>query len=300
MRRGAGRSFLPASLVVAVPFAWLGLFFLAPFAIVVAISFAEPTLAQPPFTPVIVWNDGWPRLDLHLTSYRLLVDDSLYIYAFANSVRIALVSTLICLVIGYPMALAISRAPEAARFPLLMLVVLPFWTSFLIRVYAWMGLLGLNGPINGLLVGLGAIDEPLALLHNDFAIHLGIVYSYLPFMVLPIYVALVRIDPALVEAAGDLGCRPATAFRRVILPLSMPGVIAGSMLVMIPAIGEFVIPDLLGGPDAVMIGKILWTEFFANRDWPAAAAIAVALLVLLVLPIIIFQRAEAREIGASR
>jgi putrescine transport system permease protein len=209
-------------------------------------------------------------------------------------VKIAAVSMLVCLLIGYPMAYAIARSPDRLRVIFLMLVILPFWTSFLIRVYAWIGILKNNGLLNQLLLWLGIIDQPLALLHTDFAVYLGIVYSYLPFMVLPLYATLSRMDLTLLEAAADLGCRPWKAFLTVTLPLSLPGIIAGSMLVFIPAVGEFVIPDLLGGPDSLMIGKVLWTEFFGNRDWPAAAAVAVVMLVLLVLPLAWFQRAQDR------
>jgi putrescine transport system permease protein len=274
--------------VIGTPLAWLVLFFALPFVIVLAISIVPAANSVPPFaSPLAPAN--WT-----LDSYRLLLSDSLYAGAVANALRIAATSTAICLLIGYPMAYAIARARPRRRNVLLMLVILPFWTSFLIRVYAWMILLRPTGLINGALMWLGVITEPLPLINNEFAVHLGIVYSYLPFMVLPLYAALERLDPALREAAYDLGARPARTFFAVTLPLSLPGVAAGSLLVFIPAVGEFVIPDLLGGPAAPMIGRVLWNEFFLNRDWPAASAVAVALLVLIVAPMIAFQALERR------
>jgi putrescine transport system permease protein len=224
-----------------------------------------------------------------------LWEDPLYTIAYLKSLRIAGISTLVCLLLGYPMAYAIARTRDSLRNLLLMLIILPFWTSFLIRVYAWIGILKSNGLLNNLLLYLGVIDHPLTLLHTDFAVYLGIVYSYLPFMVLPLYATLSRMDLTLLEAAADLGCRPWEAFLKVTLPLSLPGIIAGCMLVFIPAVGEFVIPDLLGGPDSLMIGKVMWTEFFSNRDWPAASAVAVVMLALLVVPLALFQRAQEKS-----
>ena len=280
-------------LVIGVPLVWLLLFFFVPFLIVLKVSFAEAVLGNPPFAPLLHWVDGaLLELRLNLGSYRLMVEDSLYLDAFANSVKVAAVSTLLCLLIGYPMAYAIARARAAWRIPLLMLIILPFWTSFLIRVYAWIGILKNNGLINNLLMGAGLIDEPLALLHSSFAVYVGIVYSYLPFMILPLYATLSRLDLTLLEAAADLGARPWSAFWRVTLPLSMPGIVAGSLLVFVPATGEFVIPDLLGGPDSLMLGKVLWTEFFNNADWPVASAVAMALLALLVAPVVWLQRTQ--------
>ncbi len=274
--------------VLGLPLAWLLLFLVAPLVIVLAISLVPAVDGQPPFaSPLDPRN--WTA-----DSYRVLVGDDLYAAAFFNAARIAATATLICLVIGYPMAYAIARAGEQTRLLLLMLVILPFWTSFLVRVYAWMVLLRPTGLINEALIGLGLISEPLPLIANEFAVHLGIVYSYLPFMVLPLYAALERLDSGLVEAAYDLGARPFRAFLSVTLPLSRPGIIAGSLLVFIPACGEFVIPDLLGGPDSPMIGKVLWTEFFSNRDWPAASAVAIALLAVLVAPMVAFQTLERR------
>lgn len=291
MRRGPGRF-----LVVAAPMLWLGLFFAAPFVIVLKISLAEAVLGQPPYTPVIAWVDGVGlEIRAALDTYAFLLKDPIYLEAWLNSIRIALIATLAALAIGYPMAYAIAQAPAAWRIALLMLVILPFWTSFLIRVYAWIGLLSANGPVNNALLWLGLIDAPLALLRNEIAILVGIVYSYLPFMVLPLYATLARMDRSLLEAAADLGCRPFRAFLTVTLPLSLPGVLAGSMLVFVPAVGEFVIPDLLGGPGDLMIGKLLWTEFFANRDWPLASAVAVVMLAVVVAPIVLLQRIAERH-----
>jgi putrescine transport system permease protein len=282
-RRSPGRN--ARVLVPALPYAWLAVFLLLPLIIVFRISFSEPVLATPPYTPLLAptpegglaWRGG-------LHNYALLFTDPLYLRAYLNSLRIAAVATAFCLAVGYPMAYAIARAPRAWRAALVMLVVLPFWTSFLIRVYAWIGLLKANGLVNNLLSALGLIDAPLPLLHNEFAVHLGIVYSYLPFMVLPLYAALARMDWTLIEAAADLGCRPFRAFLAVTLPLTLPGIAAGSLLVFIPAVGEFIVPDLLGGAGTPMIGKVLWTEFFANRDWPLASAAALAMLALLAAP----------------
>jgi len=292
---------LGQSLVIALPYAWLLLFLLLPILIVLKISFAELALASPPYTPMLQWaEERTLTLRLHIGNYAFLWQDPLYIAAYLNSLKIAAVSTVFCLLIGYPMAYGIARARAGWRIVLLMLVILPFWTSFLIRVYAWIGLLQGNGLVNHLLLSLGLIDQPLVLLHSNFAVYLGIVYSYLPFMILPLYATLVRMDGTLLEAAADLGCPPWKAFLTVTLPLSMPGVIAGSLLVFIPAVGEFVIPDLLGGPDSLMIGKVLWTEFFSNRDWPVAAAVAVAMLAIILLPLLLFQRIEERHTAGGR
>jgi putrescine transport system permease protein len=278
-------------LVLGLPFLWLGVFFFAPFLIVLKVSFAEALLGNPPFGPLVEWVDGaFVQLRLNLDNYRLMLEDSLYFGAFVNSIKVAALSTLLCLLLGYPMAYGIARARRSLRLPLLLLIILPFWTSFLIRVYAWIGILKNNGLINNLLLSAGIIDQPLALLHSPVAVYVGIVYSYLPFMILPLYATLVRLDLTLLEAAADLGARPFTAFLKVTLPLSLPGIIAGSLLVFVPATGEFVIPDLLGGPDSLMIGKVLWTEFFNNADWPVASAMAVVLLLVLVFPVAWLQR----------
>ena len=275
--------------VIAVPYLWLVAMLMMPFLIVLKISFATSVIANPPYTPLI--EDG--RLQLHLDSYALLASDDLYALAYLNSLKIAALACLCCLVIGYPMAYGIARASPARRGALLMLVILPFWTSFLIRVYAWVTLLQSNGPVNGALLALGVIDHPLVLLNTPFAVYVGIVYTYLPFMILPLYAVLEKLDPVLLEAAADLGSRPWRSFLSVTLPLSLPGVIAGSLLVFIPAVGEFVIPELLGGSDTLMIGSVLWNEFFNNRDWPQASVVAVAMLVLLVAPIMLFQHYRA-------
>jgi putrescine transport system permease protein len=282
--------------VVAAPYIWLLIFFLAPFVLVLKISFSSALIAQPPYTEIFDFGSGWiPAIKGTLSSYEFLLSDELYIVAYLNSIKIATISTVLCLLIGYPMAYGIARAPGTWRNALLMLVILPFWTSFLIRVYAWIGILKNNGILNNALMGLGIIDEPLQMLHSDFSVYVGIVYSYLPFMILPLYANLAKMDESLLEAASDLGCRPWKAFASITLPLSIPGIVAGSMLVFIPAVGEFVIPELLGGPDTLMIGKILWNEFFRNRDWPVASAVAIAMLILLVIPIVIFQHFQAKE-----
>lgn len=268
----------PAKISLALLWLWVGLALLLPFAIVLKISFATAQLSVPPYGPPFT-----------LENYAALLRDNLYLQAYLGSLRIAFVATLIALLLGYPMAYAIARAPSRWRTVLLLLVVLPFWTSFLIRIYAWMGLLRPSGLINHALISLGVISEPLKLINTDAAVYLGIVYAYLPFMVLPLYARLEKLDPALLEAAADLGARPYSAFWRITVPLSMPGVIAGSLLVFVPALGEFVIPELLGGPDTLMIGKVLWSAFFTTRDWPLSAAVAMTLVALLVLPIMWFQ-----------
>jgi len=282
-------------LAIGLPYLWLTLFFLLPFLIVLKISLSEPVLGQPPYLPLSsLADDSTLQIRLNLGNYALLAEDDLYLDAFINSLRVAAISTLICLLIGYPMAYVIATVRERWRHILLLMIILPFWTSFLIRVYAWIGILKPQGMLNNLLLTLGVIDQPLAILHTQLAVYIGIVYSYLPFMVLPLYANLARLDKTLLEAAADLGARPATAFMRITLPLSLPGIIAGSMLVFIPAVGEFVIPDLLGGPDSLMVGKLMWTEFFANKDWPLASALAIAMLVLLVVPFVAMQRLHQR------
>ena len=288
-------------LVIAPPYLWLLLFFLAPFAIVLRIALAETAVALPPFSPLIEHTDGFGyAIRLHFDNFVALTEDSLYADALLGSLRIAAVSTVLCLLIGYPMAYGIARSRPGLRAALILLVMLPFWTSFLIRVYAWKVILQGGGVVNAVLMGMGIIDRPLTLLYTEPAVYLGIVYSYLPFMVLPLYAILERLDESLLEAAADLGARPWKIFLRVTLPLSMPGILAGSLLVFIPAVGEFVIPELLGGSNALMIGTVLWSEFFQNRDWPMASALAVAMLALLLLPILLFQRAEARATREAR
>jgi len=282
-------------LVIALPYLWLLVFFLAPFAIILKISLAETVTGVPPYTPFLEFaEETFVRVRASFDNYALLVREPIYFKAYLNSMRIAGIATAIALLIGYPMAYAITKAPPAWRVGLLLLVILPFWTSFLIRVYAWIGLLKNNGLINNALMAIGAIREPLPLLYNEFAMIVGLVYAYLPFMVLPLYATLVRLDWTLLEAALDLGRRPLGAFLAVTLPLSAPGAVAGSLLVFIPAVGEFVIPDLLGGAGTLMIGKVLWTEFFTNRDWPLASAVALVMLAILVLPIAVLQRRRGR------
>lgn len=282
-------------LVIIVPYLWLFVFFLVPFLIVFKISLSQTAIAMPPYTPVFGVENFFEALgELSFENYLWLAEDALYFNAYVSSIWIAGVSTLIALLVGYPIAYGMARAPTALRPTLLMLVILPFWTSFLIRVYAWMGILKPEGLLNQLLLYTGVIDTPLLIMNTHTAIFIGIVYSYLPFMILPLYSSLEKMDFSLIEAAQDLGCRPAAAFWKITFPLSLPGVIAGCMLVFIPAAGEFVIPDLLGGSSTLMIGKTLWNEFFANRDWPVSSAVAVILLLLLIVPIMIFQSAQAR------
>ena len=283
------------ALVIGLPYVWLLLFFLFPFVIVFKLSFAEIAIAIPPYTPIWSWVDGiYLKIQLSFESYQLLFEDTLYIKAYLNSIKIAAISTVLTLLIGFPMAYGMVRAPEQWRTTLLMLVILPFWTSFLIRVYAWIGILKNEGLLNLLLLKIGIISEPLTMLNTDFAVYIGIVYSYLPFMVLPLYANLEKLDGSLLEAAADLGCRPFKAFWSVTVPLAIPGIVAGCFLVFIPAVGEFVIPDLLGGSDTLMIGKTLWVEFFNNRDWPLASAVAVLLLLILIIPIVLFQKFQER------
>ncbi|MGA7538918.1 MAG: ABC transporter permease subunit [Steroidobacteraceae bacterium] len=283
-------------LVIGIPALWLAIFFLIPFLIVLKISFAEPRLAIPPYTPLLIWLHGLPIPKFHLSGYLYLFTDPLYLRSYLYSVMVAAVSTLLCLAVGYPMAYAIARAGEAWRTFLLMLIVLPFWTSFLLRVYAWIGLLQNDGLINNVLMSLGLIRHPVTLLQTDFSLYIGIVYSYLPYMILPLYANLEKHDPALLEAAADLGARPLRAFLRVTLPQSLPGVAAGSLLVFIPAVGEYVIPTLLGRTDQIMIGRMLSDEFFDNRDWPVASGVAILILLLLVVPIVLLQRVERSEL----
>lgn len=283
------------SCVIALPYIWLLLFFLAPFAIVLKISFADPVVAQPPFTPFFDWAAGsGSRILATLDNYAFLLEDNLYWVSYLKSIKIALVATLLCLLLGFPMAYAIALAPLPWRNLLLLLVILPFWTSFLLRVYAWMVMLGKQGLINNLLLSTGLIDEPLQMLYTDGAVYLGIVYTYVPFMILPLYATLEKLDPDIHEAAADLGAKPLHVFFDVTLPLAMPGIIAGSLLVFIPALGEYVIPALLGGLDSLMIGRTLYDEFFVNRDWPLASAVAIVLLLILILPIMLFQRLQQK------
>jgi putrescine transport system permease protein len=286
-------------LVILVPYLWLLFFFLVPFVIVFKISLSQTAISMPPYEPVLTLAEGISGLldqlrQLSFDNYIWLTEDALYFNAYVSSVVIAAISTFLTLLVGYPIAYGMARAPASVRPTLLMLVILPFWTSFLIRVYAWIGILKPEGLLNQFLMALNIIDSPLIILNTHTAIFIGIVYSYLPFMILPLYASLEKMDYSLIEAAQDLGCTPNGAFWKITFPLSLPGVIAGCMLVFIPAVGEFVIPDLLGGSQTLMIGKTLWNEFFANRDWPVSSAVAVILLLILIVPIMIFQSAQAR------
>jgi putrescine transport system permease protein len=302
MEQGAERNGVSRSRrAVAIPYVWLIAFFLLPFLIVFKISLSETTIAQPPYTPVLELSAGWEGVKrflaaLSLDNYAALASDRLYLAAYLTSLEIAAFSTLMLLVLGYPVAYAMAKAPRRLQAALVMLVVLPFWTSFLIRVYAWINILQRDGLLNQALLALGIVEEPLGWLSTNTAVYIGIVYSYFPFMVLPLYATLEKMEVSLLEAAADLGAPPWKAFWTVTFPLSRPGMIAGSLLCFIPIVGEFVIPDLLGGSSTLMIGQTLWTEFFGNRDWPIASAVAVVLLGLLVVPILVYQHQQAREI----
>ncbi|WP_299592158.1 ABC transporter permease subunit [uncultured Tateyamaria sp.] len=287
------------AVLIAVPYVWLLALFLIPFAVVFKISLSDIALAIPPYMPTA--KDGiWNMLSqLDFENFIFLTEDDLYWKAYVSSLQIALISTLFALLVGYPMAYAMARAPEQWRPTLLMLVILPFWTSFLIRVYAWVGILSGEGFLNQFLLWIGVVDSPLTILNTNTAVYIGIVYTYLPFMILPIYSALDRLDGSLIEAAEDLGCSRIKAFWLVTIPLSRNGIIAGCFLVFIPALGEFVIPSLLGGSGTLMIGKVLFEEFFSNRDWPVASAVAVILLLILIIPIVLFQRNEQKQVEAE-
>lgn len=282
-------------LVIGVPFLWLFLFFMLPFFIVLKISFAEADVAIPPYTDVYTWVENKFTLVLNLGNYIFLSEDALYLAAYLGSLKMATVSTLLCLVIGFPMAYAIARADKDKQMVLLLLIMMPTWTAILIRVYAWMGILSNNGLLNAFLMWLGVISEPLQILNTNLAVYIGIVYSYLPFMILPLFANLVKHDQSLLEAAADLGSSTFNSFWKITVPLAKNGIIAGCMLVFIPVVGEFVIPELLGGPETLMIGKVLWQEFFNNRDWPVASALAVVMLAILIIPIILFNRNQAKE-----
>jgi putrescine transport system permease protein len=277
---------------VAIPYLWLLVFFLLPFAIILKISLADPIIARPPFTPFI---DDQGQLSVTVDNFLFLLTDKLYAYTYLKSVLMALGATVLCLLLGFPMAYGIARSDASVRGLLLLLIVLPFWISFLLRVYAWMGLLNNYGVINNTLMFLGIVDQPIQIMYTDLAIFIGLTYSYLPFMILPLYASLERMDLDLVEAALDLGASRAQAFWDVTWPLARPGVIAGCLLVFIPAMGEYVIPYLLGGPESLLIGRVLFDEFFVNRDWPLASSVAIVLLLLLVVPIVVMQRNDARQ-----
>nr|WP_243633830.1 ABC transporter permease subunit [Motiliproteus coralliicola] len=281
---------------------WLAVFFFVPFLVVFKISLAETAIAIPPYTALLEWvgdmEEAYVTLKLNLGNYLYLLDDVFYLDAYLSSIKIAGISTFCTLLVAFPIAYLMARSNGSTRALLLALVILPFWTSFLLRVYAWMGILKKNGLVNDILMGLGIVDEPLTMLQTDFAVYLGIVYTYLPFMVLPLYSALEKLDMTLLEAAEDLGSRPVTSFFLITLPLSLPGIVAGCLLVFIPAVGEFVIPALLGSPDTLMIGRVLWDEFFLNRDWPMASAVAIMMLIILVLPIMLIRNSQGKEESA--
>lgn len=291
------KRYLPTGrhVVIGIPFFWLFLFFLLPFFIVLKISFAEADVAIPPYTEIYSWAENQLSIVLNLGNYIFLSEDELYLAAYLGSLKMAFISTVLCILIGYPMAYAIARASKEMQTVLLLLIMMPTWTAILIRVYAWMGILSTNGLLNSLLLSIGLIDEPLQILNTNLAVYIGVVYSYLPFMILPLFANLVKHDNSLLEAASDLGSSNFNNFWKITVPLSKNGLIAGSMLVFIPVVGEFVIPELLGGPETLMIGKVLWQEFFNNRDWPVASALAVVMLAVLIVPIILFNRNQAKE-----
>lgn len=283
-------------IIIAIPFVWLLVFFLAPFFIVAKISLAELAIASPPFTRMIEWTDsGIMTIRLVFENFAFILDDPLYFDTYVNSIKISGTATLICLLLGYPIAYAIVRSGPVAKPFFLFLIILPFWTSFLLRVYAWMGLLADQGTINNLLISLGLIEDPIRMLYTEFAVYVGIVYTYMPFMILPLYANMERLDSSLNEASADLGARPTTTFFRVTLPLTKPGIIAGCLLVFIPATGEYVVPDLLGGGNVQMIGRVLFNEFSRNSDWPVASAVAIMLLFVLVVPMMIFQYFQGKS-----
>ena len=286
--------------VVAGPFIWLLLFFLVPFLLVVKISFADLQLGIPPYTELTTIKEGVVHIALDLSHYAFLLSDSLYFATYVNSVLVAAISTVLCLLLGYPMAYYIARSNPATRNILMMAVMLPFWTSFLIRVYAWIGILKNNGLLNNFLMSIGLIHSPIELYHTNTAVYIGMVYSYLPFLVMPLYAHLVKMDLTLLEAAYDLGAKPWTAFWRITLPLSRNGIIAGCLLVFIPAVGEYVIPELLGGANTLMIGRVMWNEFFDNADWPMASAVTCAMVLLLLVPMAFFQYSQAKALEEKR
>ncbi|MDY7564628.1 ABC transporter permease subunit [Pseudomonas sp. RTC3] len=282
-------------MVIGVPFIWLCLFFALPFFIVMKISFSEAALAIPPYTDIYTFAEQKFQLLLNMGNYALLTNDELYLSAYLGSLKVAFFSTLMCLLIGFPMAYAISKARKEAQTVLLLLIMMPTWTAILIRVYAWMGILSNNGLLNAFLLWTGLIQEPIEILNTNIAVYIGVVYAYLPFMVLPLFANLVKHDQSLLEAASDLGSSTLNSFWKITLPLARNGIIAGCMLVFIPVVGEFVIPELLGGPETLMIGRVLWQEFFNNRDWPVASALAVIMLAILIVPIVLFNRSQAKE-----
>jgi putrescine transport system permease protein len=295
----------PARLAAIAPYLWMALFFLVPFAFVLKISLSQTAIAQPPYTPVFDWSEGWPAVKaafaaLSPDNFKLLVFDDLYVMSYLRSLVVAVVSTAILLVIGYPIAYGMARLPQRWQSVAMMLVIVPFWTSFLIRIYAWISILQHDGLLNQILLTLHLVSVPVVWLSTDSAMYLGMVYSYLPFMILPLYATLAKMDPTLLEAASDLGASPRRAFWLVTFPLSLPGVAAGTLLCFIPIVGEFVIPDLLAGSGSMMIGQTLWLEFFTNKDWPVASAVAVVLLLLLLAPLLLYDRLQRRRLEAMR
>jgi putrescine transport system permease protein len=284
-------------LVIAVPYAWFMLLVAIPLLIVLKISLSE--MEQTSVSSMISWSEGWPTVKLNFSSYLFIGSDSLYIKTYLSSIKYALITTLLCLAIGYPFAYFMARSPKHLQPMLLMLIMLPFWTSFLLRIYAWKTLLVNNGVINNMLISLGIIDTPIAMMNTPFSLLIGMVYSYLPFMILPLYANLSKLDIRYLEAAADLGTSPFKAFWLITVPLSKAGIIAGCMLVFIPAVGEFVIPELLGGPNTLMIGRVLWDEFFSNNDWPMAAAVAIVMILLILVPMSIFNKAQAEQAGGK-
>jgi len=293
----------PARVAAIAPYLWLALFFLLPFGFVVKISLSQTAIAQPPYVPLIPLAEGWAAIkaalaQLSLDNFRLLISDNLYVLSYLRSVTVALVATAIMLVIGYPIAYGMARLPQRWQPVAMVLVIVPFWTSFLIRIYAWINILQKDGLLNKALMTLGLVSEPVTWLATDTAMYIGIVYSYLPFMILPLYASLAKMDDALLEAAADLGCSRLKAFWLVTVPISLPGIGAGTLLCFIPIVGEFVIPDLLAGSDRMMIGQTLWLEFFTNKDWPVASATAVVLLAVLLIPLVIYQRLQQRQLEA--
>ena len=286
-------------MVIGLPFGWLGLLFLLPFVVVLKISLSEMNESGIGYKDLVDWQDGLVVISLRYSNYLFLLSDKLYLMTYLSSLMYALVATLLCLLLGYPFAYFLARSPASIRPGLMMLVMLPFWTSFLLRIYAWKGLLDNNGLINQLLLALGLIDTPLAMMNTPFSLQIGMVYVYLPFMVLPLYANLVKMDLRLLEAATDLGAKPWTVFWRVTVPLSRSGIVAGSMLVFIPCVGEYVIPALLGGPNTLNIGRVLWDEFFSNNDWAMASAVAIVMVLLIIAPMAWFNRIQAQQRGAT-
>lgn len=288
------------SLVIATPYLWLVLFLFVPFLLVFKISFADLQFGVPPYTPLVEYRDQTLNLLVHLRGYILLFSDHLYILTYLNSLRVAIITTIICMFIGYPIAYYIARSSPRLRGYLLLAVILPFWTSLLLRVYAWVGILRNDGILNSVLMWFGIIDAPLEIYRTDIAVYIGLVYAYLPFFILPLYASLVKLDTRLLEAAYDLGAKPWKAFLRITLPLSASGMVSGAMLVFIPVVGEYVVPEMLGGANTLMMGRVMWNEFFNNADWPMAAAVTCVMVLLLIIPLIIFQRSQVKHLHTER